>query len=356
MGEDGQHASSASSAALASIALDPPARRCVAPTIARVGHARQADLGRVAGGTGDLAGPSTHGSTGVPIAAGHDVPARSAAVAAGARTIARSGELDLEGVVLARRRRRRARRRRPRRNDCLARRGRRGAPPPRGAPARAWCRPAEGQPHVRDHAVVHRERRGDRDQRELVGLPVAELEVDRAAARSAHRGTSIADDQLARRRSDARPPACRRGAGRSRRSGCGVRRRARRSGRRHRMPTSATATSDGCVAMQCSLVPRIACPRFKPVERRAAAYPARACCTARRRRGGTAQRVRWRRLPPIEAMFRSCSDAPSSNAREMAGISLDDARGAGHVAHPGERADVQSAVGAAPRRRSAAGR
>ena len=32
-----------------------------------------------------------------------------------------------------------------------------------------------------------------------------------------------------------------------------------------------------------------------------------------------AQRVRWRRLPPIEAMFRSCSEALSSNARETAG-------------------------------------
>src|SRR3954452_4532666 len=32
-----------------------------------------------------------------------------------------------------------------------------------------------------------------------------------------------------------------------------------------------------------------------------------------------AQRVRWRRLPPIEAMFRSCSEALSSSARETAG-------------------------------------
>ena len=36
--------------------------------------------------------------------------------------------------------------------------------------------------------------------------------------------------------------------------------------------------------------------------------------------------MRWRRLPPIEAMLRSCSEAPSSSACEIAGIALDHRR------------------------------
>ena len=43
-------------------------------------------------------------------------------------------------------------------------------------------------------------------------------------------------------------------------------------------------------------------------------------------------------------MFRSCSEALSSNAREIGRIPLHDARRARHVAHPRERADVQAAV------------
>jgi hypothetical protein len=95
--------------------------------------------------------------------------------------------------------------------------------------------------------------------------------------------------------------------------------------------------------MQCSLVPRIAWPRLSPSS---AAQPDPG---SRLLHGDTpsrryAQRVRWRRLPPIEAMFRSCSDALCSNAREMAGYRWT-TLGVRHVAHPRQRADVQAAVG-----------
>src|SRR3954467_15463359 len=88
--------------------------------------------------------------------------------------------------------------------------GRRAAPPPRGAPATASCprppprppRPglgahaAEREPDVSDDAVLDRDGGGDRDERELVGLAVAELEV-RRAARDGRAGHLEADDELA---------------------------------------------------------------------------------------------------------------------------------------------------------------
>src|SRR5207248_2681033 len=71
----------------------------------------------------------------------------------------------------------------------------------------------------------------------------------------------------------------------------------------------ATFMSDGFVAMQCSLVPRIANERFTPV---IAAQPE----PGSRLLHGIAvsrkymQRVRCRRLPAVVAMLRSCADAP----------------------------------------------
>src|SRR3954453_6497155 len=70
--------------------------------------------------------------------------------------------------------------------------------------------------------------------------------------------------------------------------------------------------------MQCSLVPRIACPRLNPSSA-AQPDPGSRLLHGEMPSRRYAQRVRWRRLPPIEAMFRSCSEALSSNAREMAG-------------------------------------
>jgi hypothetical protein len=70
--------------------------------------------------------------------------------------------------------------------------------------------------------------------------------------------------------------------------------------------------------MQCSLVPRIAWPRLRPSS---AAQPEPG---SRLLHGETPsrkyeQRTRWRRLPPIEAMLRSCCEAPRSSACETAG-------------------------------------
>src|SRR6266576_6262171 len=71
----------------------------------------------------------------------------------------------------------------------------------------------------------------------------------------------------------------------------------------------ATHMSEGLVAMQCSLVPRIANIRLLPVM---AGQPV----PGSRLLQGIAvsrkymQRVRWRRLPAVVAMLRSCADAP----------------------------------------------
>src|SRR4029453_298408 len=71
----------------------------------------------------------------------------------------------------------------------------------------------------------------------------------------------------------------------------------------------ATHMSDGLVAMQCSLVPRIASIRLLPV---IAGQPV----PGARLLHGIAvsrkymQRVLWSRLPAVVAMLRSCADAP----------------------------------------------
>src|ERR687895_642305 len=71
----------------------------------------------------------------------------------------------------------------------------------------------------------------------------------------------------------------------------------------------ATHISEGLVAMQCSLVPRIASMRLAPV---IAAHPV----PGSRLLHGIAvsrkytQRVRCRRLPAVVAILRSCAEAP----------------------------------------------
>src|ERR1700726_3412050 len=75
----------------------------------------------------------------------------------------------------------------------------------------------------------------------------------------------------------------------------------------------ATHMSDGLVAMQCSLVPRIASIRLLPV---IAAQPV----PGSRLLHGIAvsrkymHRVRWSRLPAVVAILRSCADAPARRA------------------------------------------
>jgi hypothetical protein len=49
-------------------------------------------------------------------------------------------------------------------------------------------------------------------------------------------------------------------------------------------------------------------------------------------------------LPPIEAMFRSCADAPASSVCEITGNRVTTPAAPGHVAHPRQRADPQPAV------------
>ena len=72
----------------------------------------------------------------------------------------------------------------------------------------------------------------------------------------------------------------------------------------------ATHMSEGLVAMQCSLVPRMASVRLLPV---IAGQPV----PGSRLLHGMAvsrkymHRVRWSRLPAVVAMLRSCADAPA---------------------------------------------
>ena len=108
-----------------------------------------------------------------------------------------------------------------------------------------------------------------RGQRELVGGAIAQLEIVRTCAgvrrRQGHMG-----DQVARLAARSRGAACRRAAGRSHRSACCA--RPLRPGSRTVASSAISATfmSDGLVAMQCSLVPRIASVAVEAVDRRAA--------------------------------------------------------------------------------------
>jgi hypothetical protein len=71
----------------------------------------------------------------------------------------------------------------------------------------------------------------------------------------------------------------------------------------------ATHMSEGLVAMQCSLVPRIASVLLLPV---IAGQPVpgsrllQGIAMSRK----YAQRVRWSKLPAVVAMLRSCAEAP----------------------------------------------
>src|SRR4029079_15060036 len=78
---------------------------------------------------------------------------------------------------------------------------------------------------------------------------------------------------------------------------------------------SATLISDGLVAMQCSLVPRMASVRLLPVM---AEHPVPGSCLLQ---GIAVSRkyihlVRCRRLPAVVAMFRIWAEAPERRACE----------------------------------------
>ena len=103
----------------------------------------------------------------------------------------------------------------------------------------------------------------DRDQRELVRLAVAELQVGGLAgdrARPAPRSPRSAR----RARADAPAPGCPRGAGRSRRSRWPARRAARACARPRPARPGPPRRRRGGWRCTWSLVPRIAWPRLKP--------------------------------------------------------------------------------------------
>src|SRR5262249_56788359 len=75
----------------------------------------------------------------------------------------------------------------------------------------------------------------------------------------------------------------------------------------------ATHMSEGLVAMQCALVPRIASLRLAPV---IAGQPVPGSRLLHGMAGSRkyTHRVRWRRLPVVVAMLRRCADAPARSA------------------------------------------
>ena len=119
------------------------------------------------------------------------------------------------------------------------------------------------EPRGADHAVLDLERRGDRDERELVGGAIAHLEIARARGISAVRHLDR-DDQLAGLQRVlevgrvARQPI----EVLDREAPLAV--RAAQDASTPSSATSATARSDGWVATQWSLVPRMAWPPLMP--------------------------------------------------------------------------------------------
>src|ERR1700716_3784413 len=78
----------------------------------------------------------------------------------------------------------------------------------------------------------------------------------------------------------------------------------------------ATHMSEGLLAMQCSLVPRTASVRLLPVMAGQPVPDSRllqGIAVSRK----YMQRVRWRRLPAVVAILRSCADAPARIACDI---------------------------------------
>src|ERR1700704_3284513 len=75
----------------------------------------------------------------------------------------------------------------------------------------------------------------------------------------------------------------------------------------------ATFISEGLVAIQCSLVPRMASGRLGPPMAEQPVPGSRLLHGVDVSRKYT-HRVRWSRLPPVVAMFLSCADAPARRA------------------------------------------
>src|SRR5262245_35453185 len=80
----------------------------------------------------------------------------------------------------------------------------------------------------------------------------------------------------------------------------------------------ATHMSEGLVAMQCSLVPRIASVRLLPVIAGQPVPGSRLLQGMAVSRKYT-QRVRWSKLPAVVAMLRSWGDAPARIACDNTG-------------------------------------
>ena len=147
----------------------------------------------------------------------------------------------------------------------------------------------------------------DRHERELVRLPVAELEVQRACGerRGGNSMPTISSPcssgcstlrRVARQQVEV--------VDRDRARAAGPDRLDDRVERHQRDGDVGGMRGDAVLARAEDRVTAV-----EPSERRAAASPARACCRARRRRGSTRSGCAGSRLPPIEAMLRSCSDA-----------------------------------------------
>jgi hypothetical protein len=113
-----------------------------------------------------------------------------------------------------------------------------------------------------DDAAAHVQRRGHRHQRERVARAVAHLQVVRVAGEAVGRQVD-ADDQLA---GGQRGVALRRVAGQAVEVGDRDDALAARAAHAHARAQAASAThmSDGCVAMQAALAPRIAWLRLMP--------------------------------------------------------------------------------------------
>ena len=108
--------------------------------------------------------------------------------------------------------------------------------------------------------------------------------------------------------------------------------------------TRATATSDGWVAMHWSLVPRIACPRLKPCQGRAAA--AGVALVARRRR--VAEVAAAHPLAQVAAHRGHVPQLRRGAEQQRLGDDREPLPHRGNlrdVAHPGQRPDPQPAAG-----------
>ena len=189
---------------------------------------------------------------------------------------------------------------------------------------------AEREARLLDRAAVKLERRRDRDQRERIGQPVADLQIGVVRAQSPARGSSIGRDDLVAAAGWCRAAACRRAADGNRQTRCARSPAGPVTCTLASSAASATHMSDGCVAMQASLVPRMALMRLMPFDRRAAAAGLRACCRAsrcHRNRSSACAAGDCRRSTPCCAVAARRRPGSRSTAADSAARSAGDRRG-----------------------------